>query len=386
MRKIRVFISVIILICIAGLIAGCSSSSPIVPATFSSETVQKMQQIVESTKSDYKLPGVIVGVWISGMGEWIYASGIGDTATGQPVTSPDKMRIASITKTYTATVVLQLIDEGKLTLDTKLDRFAPYVPLADKITIRHLLNHTSGLFTYSGETFTNTLLKDPKTVWTPRQLVDLGISQPATNAPGEQHSYSNTNYILLGIIIEQLTGNKVEDEVQKRILVPLGMNASSFPSTGTTKIQSPFSHGYWPSEAGVLRDITEIDPSSHWTSGAIISNIFDLRVWGEALAQGRLLSGKMQGERLNWVQNPHDSNKYYGLGIMRFGDFWGHDGTMPGYESLVYHLPSRNATIVVLMDGMRGKILGPPPEEIFKGIVELLIPDAAAWKNASKKL
>ena len=299
------------------------------------------------------------------------------------MTIVDKTRIASITKTYIATVVLQLIEEGKLTLDTTLDRFAPYVPLADKITMRHLLNHTSGLFTYSGETFTNTLMKDPATVWTPRQLVDLGISQPATNAPGEKHSYSNTNYILLGIIIELLTGNKVENEVQKRILGPLGLSASSFPSTGTITIPAPFGRGYWPLEGGVLRDITEIDPSSHWTSGAIISNAVDLRTWGEALSQGKLLSRQMQRERLTWQQNPNDSKKYYGLGIMRYGEFLGHDGTMPGYESLVYYLPSRNATFVVLMNGMRGKILSPPPEEIFKSIVELLVPDAAVWKTGS---
>ena len=374
----RFFISVVILICIVGLSATRGGSSSIAPAVFSGETVQKLRQIIEKTRSDYKLPGVIAGVWIPGTGEWVHASGTADAATGRPVTISDKMRIASITKTFTATVVLQLIEEGKLTLDTTLDKFAPYAPLADKITVRQLLNHTSGLFTYSAGTFTNTLLKDPKTVWTPRQLVELGISQPATNAPGERHSYSNTNYILLGMIIEQLTGEKVEDQVKKRILSPLGMNASSFPSTGATTMQPPFSHGYWPSDG---RDITDIDPSSHWTSGAIISNVFDLRVWGEALGRGRLLSAKMQRERLHWAPNPHDRNKYYGLGIMRFGEFLGHDGAMPGYESLVYYLPSRKATIVVLMNGMRGSKLSSSAEQIFEGIVQLLMPDAAVWKK-----
>lgn len=361
---------------------GCSDSSPTPPA-FSMDTIQKMKQVVEKQRFTYSLPGVIVGVWIPGQGEWIYASGIADTATGELSAVDNKMRIASITKTYTATVVLQLIEEGKLTLDTTLDKFTPYVPLADKISVRQLLNHTSGLFTYSGETFTSILLKSPETVWTPRQLIDLGISQPATNAPGEKHSYSNTNYILLGVIIEQLTGHKVEDEVQKRIFTPLGLSASSFPSTGSTALTAPYSHGYWPQEDGTLLDITKIDPSSHWTSGAIVANVANLRIWGEALAQGSLLSPQMQSERLTWMQNPHDAQKYYGLGIMRFGEFLGHDGTMPGYESLVYHLPSRNATFVVLMNGMRGKIFSPPPEEIFKGLVELLIPEAAVWKSGS---
>lgn len=366
---------------VASMVIGCSSdSSPAVPS-FSADTVQNLQQIVDSKRSSFGLPGVVVGVWIPGQGEWVYASGVSNSTTGQQLTTADKMRIASVTKTYTATVVLQLIMEGKLTLDTTLDRFAPYVPLANQITIRYLLNHTSGIATYSAETFTEILRKNPKTVWTPRQLVDLGISQPAKNAPGEKHSYSNTNYILLGMIIEQITGNKAEDEVQRRVLGPLLMGASLFPSVGMTSIPAPYSHGYWPQENGDgLSDITEIDPSSHWTSGAIISNVYDLRIWGEALAKGSLLSPAMQDQRLIWVNNPNDSNKFYGLGIMKYGEFLGHDGTMPGFESLVYHLPSRNATIVVLANTLSPP--NPPPqEEIFKAIVELLIPEAAIWKK-----
>jgi D-alanyl-D-alanine carboxypeptidase len=159
------------------------------------------------------------------------------------------------------------------------------------------------------------------------------------------------------------------------------MGASLFPSVGMTSIPVPYSHGYWPQENGDgLSDITEIDPSSHWTSGAIISNVYDLRIWGEALAKGSLLSPAMQDQRLIWVNNPNDSNKFYGLGIMKFGEFLGHDGTMPGFESLVYHLPSRNATIVVLANTLSPP--NPPPqEEIFKAIVELLIPEAAIWKK-----
>ena len=364
----------------AVILMGCSGdSSQVIPAVFPADLVQNLQKTVDSKRSSLGLPGVIVGVWIPGQGEWVYASGVSDTATNIPISVFDRTRIASITKTYVATVVLQLIEEGKLSLDTTLDRFAPYVPLASQITIRYLLNHTSGLATYSGEAFTSVFLNNPKTVWTPRQLVDLGISQPAYNAPGEKHSYSNTNYILLGMIIEQLTGNKVEDEVQRRVLVPLALSASSFPLTGTTRIPAPFSHGYWLLDTGGFRDITEIDPSSHWTSGAIISNASELRVWGESLAQGRLLEPEMQKERLTWVQNPNDSNKFYGLGIMKYGEFLGHDGTMPGYESLVYYLPSRNATFVVLANTMG--VRPPPQEEIFKAVVELLIPDAAIWKK-----
>lgn len=360
---------------------GCGNSSFQMPMVdYSAILAQNMQQIVDSKRSQYSLPGVIVGVWVPGQVEWVYASGVSNISTAQALNVMDKMRIASVTKTYTATVVLQLIEEGKLTLDTPLYGFAPYVPLADRITVRELLNHTSGIATYSADAFTEALRNNPKTVWTPRQLVDIGISLPAKNAPGEKHSYSNTNYILLGMIIEQITGNKAEDEIQRRILGPLSMGASLFPLTGMTSIPAPSSRGYWPGLDGALSDITEIDPSSHWTSGGIISNVYDLRVWSKSLSLGTLLSPRMQAERLTWVSNPNDSNKYYGLGIMKYGNFLGHDGTMPGFESLVYYLPSRNATIVVLANTLSPP--NPPPqEEIFKSIVELLLPEEAIWKN-----
>jgi len=356
-----------------GMLTGCHDASP---PSFPAETIWQMQSIVTEEMTEHNVHGVIAGVWVPGQGEWVYAGGLADTQTATPMAIMDKVRIASITKSFTATVVLQLIDEGLLTLETPLSTFIPDVPQAEHITIRQLLNHTSGLFTYTADaTFTSTLLAEPTTEWTPRQLVDLAIAHPANNAPGEGYAYSNTNYILLGMIIEQLTGRTVEEEVQTRIFDRLGMSASSFPRTGDCAMPGAHSHGYWPLQEGGFLDITEIDPSSHWTSGAIISNVIDLRTWVEALATGQLISPAMQQERLT-CRDTGDGITRYGLGILQYGEFLGHDGTLPGFDSVMYYLPSRHATFVILANTVGA---GHAPKDIFKRIVAILLPDAVAW-------
>jgi D-alanyl-D-alanine carboxypeptidase len=351
---------------------GSSTGSSAAPS-FSVSTIRQMESIVQEEMAEHGTKGVIVGVWIPGQGEWVWAAGLGNTSTGAAMGVADKVRIASITKSFTATVVLQLIEEGRLSFDTRLSSFAPYVPLADSITIRQLLGHLSGLFTYTADdTFTSTLLAAPTTVWTPRQLVDLAIAHPAYCAPGAGYNYSNTNYVLLGLIIEQLTGNTVESEIERRIFAPLGMTASSFPRTGTCAMTAPYSHGYWPLQTGGFLDITEIEPSSHWTSGAIVSNVYDLHTWVQALATGRLLSPAMQSERLTWHDTTDPTSKY-GLGILKYGQFLGHDGTLPGFDSAMYYLPARGATFVVLANTVG---VGHAPKDIFNRLVTLLIPDA----------
>jgi D-alanyl-D-alanine carboxypeptidase len=346
--------------------------------TFSAETIHKMQTIVDEEMAAASVQGMVVGVWIPGQGTWVSATGMGDTASSTPMNVDDKVRIASITKTFTATVVLQLIEEGELTLDALLSTYVPDVPRAAEITIRHLLQHTSGLFTYTrDETFNAALFATPTKSWTPRELLDFAIAHPADNAPGEAYSYSNTNYVLLGMIVEQITGNKVEDEVQARIFDMLGMTSSSFPKTGETAMASPYSHGYWPLQEGGYQDFAVLEPSTHWTSGAIVSNVTDMKAWVEALVTGSLLSADIQAARLTWLDTGEDHTQY-GYGILKYGDFIGHDGTLPGYDTAMYYLPSHRATFVVAANTC-GAVHA--PKNVLHGIVELLIPEAAIWKT-----
>ena len=166
-----------------------------------------LQKALEGMMEKYKIPGAIAGLWFPGIGDWVGTAGIGNPSNGEAPQPGDKVRIGSITKSFTATVVLQLVDEGRLSLDDVLSKWEPQVPGADGITIRQLLNMTSGLYNFTDlSEFWDALNKDPLAVWTPRQLVDMAIAQPAVFAPGSQFMYCNTNYVLLGMIIEKVTG------------------------------------------------------------------------------------------------------------------------------------------------------------------------------------
>ena len=203
-----------------------------------------MVLVVEQAMAENNIPGAIVGVWVPGEGTWIKAIGTADIETGRNIKITDKMRIASITKTFTATVILQLVDEWKLALNDTLDHFVPEVPNSDEITIRQLCDMTSGIFSIADdEGFDNTLANEPLKKWTHQELLDIALKHDPYFAPGEGGYYSDTNYSpLLGMIIEQVTGNTVENEIQTRIIEPLELLNTSFP-TGPN-MTGEYSRGY----------------------------------------------------------------------------------------------------------------------------------------------
>ncbi len=265
------------------------------------------------------------------------------------------MRIGSITKTFTATVILQLVDEGKLRLDDPVAKYLPQVPNGANITIRELLNMTSGLFNYSNDRGFNQT--DPSKVWDPKDLVTIAFRHQPYFAPGQGLHYTNTNYILLGMLIEQITGMPVEKVFQQRIFTPLGMDGSSLPPRTSSAIPAPHPHGYVLAETlgqtGAPRDVTDLNPSWGWTAGSAISTLHNLKIWARTLATGQLLSAATQKERLSWVLLAggswigHDTVAY-GLGVADFGGVIGHNGEIAGFQSFMGYLPQRGATIVVL--------------------------------------
>lgn len=355
------------------LLGACAQKAP----SFSPEVAQQMRQVVEEAMAEDNIPGAVVGVWVPGEGTWVKAIGKANIETGRDIESTDKFRIASITKTFTATVILQLVDEGKLSLDDTLNQFVPEVPDSDKITIRQLCNMTSGIFGISeDEGFYDTLVNDPLKKWTHRELLDVALKHDPYFPPGEGWHYSDTNYTpLLGMIIEQVTGNKVEEEIQTRIVEPLGLKDTSLPEE--PYMSGEYSHGYMlKDDGGELVDITETDPSAPWTGGAMISNLDDLKVWAKALADGRLLSETAHEEQLTWVDMPGMAaiGGQYGLGISSVAGFLGHNGEILGYNSVMYYLPSRDATIIVLLNKCYPGQAS-VADEIFVGIAKILFPD-----------
>ena len=348
---------------------------------FSQDVQDKLNQAVNDKMAEFGVPGVIVGVWIPGKGEWISCKGAGDIRTGTEPTIHDHVRIASITKTFTATVILQLVDEKRLRLTDTLDMYdlGVTVPNGDKITIRHLLNMTSGLFNYTNDDdFWSKFLAEPTAVWTPKQLVEMSTAHGAVAPPGQGYDYNNTNYVLLGMIIEKLTGNTAGMEIKSRIIDTLGLQSTSFPVTAEMPV--PFMHGYMPDTAmggdtggPAVMDMSVESPTPFYTAGGMISDLMDIKTWLQALASGRLLSPEMHTEQLTFA-SPNTSG--YGLGVMNGGVFIGHSGEITGYNSSAYTQPGGNgATIVVFINRYPSKIEGAADQftsAIYKVVEELI--------------
>jgi D-alanyl-D-alanine carboxypeptidase len=333
---------------------------------------QRLAPDVIALMQRLRIPGAIVSVDSPETGDWTAALGTRDLATGAPMTLGDHMRIGSITKTFTATLILQLVQDGRLTLADKVAKYIPGVPNGRKITIRQLLQMTSGLYNYSEDVgFNERLDRDPEGAWTPQQLLDIAFSHPVDFQPGDGFHYSNTNYVLLGLIAEQLTHQPIAQLFQHRIFDRVGMHETTF--NNDTVIPYPHAQGYqfignvaaltapvltgkaaaWADwSAGNPDDVTHANASWTWAAGGAESTLDDLRRWAPVLATGTpLLSPEIQRERLTFVSpSGKPGEPTYGLGIGDFGGFLGHTGMIPGYNSFVGYDPARCATIVVLVN------------------------------------
>ena len=267
----------------------------------------------------------------------------------------DRFRVASITKTFVATVVLQLVAEGKLGLDDSIDRWLPgLVPNGKAITIRELLDHTSGLYDYFDDSaFARAVVAHPGRIWQPRRLVAIATSHPRLFPPGAGWSYSNTNYILLGLAVEAVTGTTVDHELRGRLFQPLGLGATSFPSG--TRIAGPHANGYvgfaTVPRFHTLVDTSIVSPSIGWAAGGIVSSGDDLTRFYGALLGGRLLPSSLLASMKTVVPGFH-----YGLGLLqvdtRCGSVYGHEGDFVGYRTVLYARPdgSRVALVMINVD------------------------------------
>lgn len=209
-----------------------------------------LTDIVLSSLAEGYTPGAIVGLWIPGQGEWSIAAGVGDLANGAPCRLDDHVRIASITKTFTATVVLQLVAEGKLALDDRIEQFVAGIPNGNEVTLRHLLSMTSGVYSYVYDPVVSVdYVRDPLLQFPPEQAIEI-IRRHGTAdfAPGEKVVYSDSNFMLLGFVVEQATGRMIGEEIEARVLAPLGLTGTSFATT--PDLPEPFLHGYLADKPG----------------------------------------------------------------------------------------------------------------------------------------
>jgi D-alanyl-D-alanine carboxypeptidase len=248
------------------------------------------------------------------------------------------------------------VDEGLISLDDTMASLAmePAVPGSGEITVRMLLNHTSGLFEYTAdENFQAMSQQDPLRKWAPGELVAFAANHEPYFPPGEGWQYSNTNFILQGMIVEKITGNSLEDEIASRIAGELGLAQTSLPTQ--PQLGGEHSHGYlYVKDIGdeqdgggdALFDVTNtFDPSWAWAAGAMVSDLADLKVWVKSLVEGDLLSDALQRERLTTVEAWQGSD--YGLGIAEYEGFWGHPGDIPGFSSAMMYNPDSGAVIIL---------------------------------------
>lgn len=329
------------------------------------------------------VPGVIVGVR-SPEGTWTAGYGVADLVTGTPAPVDAHVRIASVTKSFVGTAILQLAEEGRLSLDDPIDDYVPDVPNGTRITLRQLITMTSGLGNYSDdEAWGLEVLGALEAEWTPQQLLDYSYSMPTSFAPGSNMEYTNANFILLGLVAEQVTGEDIAAVIDERILAPLELIETSYPNDNS--LPEPRLSGYTlpavvhpvGGSSNIWMDATEWSPSSAGAAGAMISDVDDMLVWGRALATGQgLLSEDAQVERLaSFGSSNLAPREFYGDAIVCQGGWIGHSGNMPGYNTMVRHDPVSDTTIVVMATGLSGS--STPPREFVPEAFTAALAEAA---------
>jgi D-alanyl-D-alanine carboxypeptidase len=327
----------------------------------------ELQGILERLVADGSIPGAVLAVHVPGREPWVGASGYRDLQMRLPMEPETRVRIASISKVFTAVVVMQLVEEGRITLDTPVSEWFPeLVPDGDQITVRRLLNHTTGLYDYlEDRQFLNKAFQKPDYRWDPAELVSYAVQHKSAFPPGMHNAwdYSSTNYVILGMIVEQVTGNSLAAEMRARIFEPLELHRTFF--VPDEQVDGQQARGYRMSY-----DQTHVSLSFAFATANIVSTVSDVQRFGEALFGGRLL----KPETLDLMQTfENGKGQYnmpqleYGLGIMRnhlpVGNdargnrrpqavslVMGHTGGFAGFRSVLWYAPETGVTIALGMN------------------------------------
>ena len=362
-----------------GLLAPATASAT--PAHHPAAT-DSVQRDLDSLVREGGFPAVLASV-TDGRGRIRdLAAGVSDLTTGEPAPVNGRIRVASNTKTFTATVVLQLVAERKIGLDQRIEEYLPGLvrgPGGDgrRITVRQLLQHTSGLPDYDDVVYPDWAATGLTGQFTPQELVAAGLSQPAT--PPGVFSYANTNYVLAGLIVEEVTGRSIADQIDRRIIEPLGLRDTYWPADGDLTVRGRHPHTYTQAEAGgPFTDVTELNPSIGGAAGQLISTPHDLATFFGALLGGKLLPAAQLAQMKTTVPAPDLSlrgiDMEYGLGLASHElpcgvEAWGHGGDLPGVHTRnAFTEDGRGATFTVT-----GEPANADPEDLHQYV---------DWENA----
>ncbi len=359
---------------------GASTTSP--PGLIASSLALKqidqaaLQSMVTKTAKDLLVPGAVV-LLRTPQGDFTVNYGTTQLGTTTPPRADTHFRIASNTKTMTAAVIMQLAQEGKLSLGDPVSKYVSGVPNGDKITIAELLEMRSGLYNYTdAPELSASLDREPTKVWTPGELLAIAFKHPVNALPDTEFQYDNTNYALLGLVVEKVDGRPLSMAMQDRLFGPLGMTSTMLPAATSNAIPKPFTHGYLygsssvallgmppyspevqaAARAGTLlpKDYTDVNHSFAAAAGGVTSTAGDLATWIRALNTGRVLKPEYQRRWLNSVQledpnHPEGTRYGYGIAQMHWGpnSYYYHGGETPGYNSFIGYDPTNQVTLVV---------------------------------------
>ncbi|WP_426367554.1 serine hydrolase domain-containing protein [Streptomyces sp. E-08] len=319
------------------------------PGGLGPELTARLDKAIEDVRKQAGIPGVAVGLWMPGQGSYVRATGVADKTTGEPMSTDGYVRIGSETKTFTVTALLKLVDDHRIGLDDPIARYVHGVPNGHRITLRHLAEMRSGLFPFTSDPdFIHDLLSDPQRSFTPEESLAYGFKHRNTFKPGAKFEYSNSNLVLLGLVVEKVTGQPLDGFLRNRVLRPAHLRHTFLPSG--PEFPEPHPRGYTNQTlSGAVADSTDWNPSWAWAAGAMISDLHDLRHWAKTLATGELLSPETQAQRMKTIPTGVPGLSY-GLGIFDANGWIGHNGSIPGYETVTVYLPERDATLVIMIN------------------------------------
>lgn len=335
-----------------------------------------LQAMVDKTARELMVPGALV-LLRTPEGDFTVSYGTTELGTDSTPTAGTHFRIASNTKTITAALIVLLAEEGKLKLDDPVSKYVANVPNGDKITITDLLDMRSGLYNYTNAPeLSESMDKDPARAHTPADLLAIAFKRPPDFQPGVEYEYNNTNYALLGLIIEKAAAKPLAEVMRERLFGPLGMKETYLPASGDITLPEPYAHGYgygsvatvltddepYPPDivaaarAGTLNpaDFTGVNHSFAWAAGGAISTANDMATWIEALVSGKVLDAEYQ-RKWSGSFKPQDPDKphgqEYGYGMVRLS--WGpntiyfHGGETVGYNSKISYDPGNRTTLII---------------------------------------
>ena len=352
-------------------------------AAGSAQLRERLQQKLHELHRGGKFPGATAGFALSDGTSFGLATGLADLKTGRPMKPSDLMLQGSVGKTYVAALALQLVGEGRLRLDDKIEKYLgkekwfSRLPNGPFITVRMLMNHTSGLVRYEfKEQFTKDLTANPSKVWKPEELVSYILGSEPPFAAGKGWDYSDTNYIVLGMIIERVTRSTYYGEVSSRLLKRLGLRRT-LPSDspvilGLVQGYAGANNPFGGSDEMIMGGRLVINPQFEWTGGGMASTTEDLARWSKALYEGRAFDPALLQQMLEGVPAKLGPDARYGLGVIirptPLGASYGHSGFFPGYLTEMAYFPSLKTAIALQVNTSVGRAVGRP---VFRVLLEL---------------